>query len=731
VFPDPRPTTAVDAAATPILSAATGLICASLALTLLSAFGVAETQPATIRAALVVLTAVTLPGLPIAALMRLPFNGVFASVTIGISMACALLAPQLCAVAGIWNPWATQLLVLGLSTVMTGLLARQWYRQPTTSSTKPAVGPAECLRRVAGGTSVLSIATLLVSGILLIHSVGKIDTDHTGAYGVVAVLSTGYFVGIGLLCTVMAVEYRRAVLDRKVIACANVLLIMYVSMTVAWADGTAPFPTAYIHRYLANWIADSGQLPPPVDARVSWSGFFSAAAHLMSVGSLTDSEAFLMNASLFFGVLLIFPVLAIALAITGSRRTAWLAVTIYVVFNWYQQDYFAPQATAMQLFATILAVLLWQWRSLHGSAGGGARLPSASNPLIRLPARVPGTDARWNLAMESILVLIIASMVVSHQLTPLVAIAAMAVVAALGMTRYKLLWLVGLLIFTAWFTYGARDYWIGHLPELLSELGSVASSIDSGVSARVSGDPVYGRMQGLRMASLVLLMCLSAAGWLRLLRSRSRFVWVTALLASAPFGLVAVQSYGGEVVIRCFLYASLILAPLSALALQRLFRGGFRVGDSRLIVAAGAAALTALAVLGVTNRGLNTAFEHTTKPELRIASELLAQVDRSRIAYWGQGVLLQLPKVSDLGLDCISAQRDLADCTAEEDADYLIVTVQDFNFLRYRYGVAPEVVDASIEKLIATRTFEMVYRDGIVKILKRPSATPVTIGNGS
>ena len=179
------------------------------------------------------------------------------------------------------------------------------------------------------------------------------------------------------------------------LASANVVLLVYITMPVAWADRTAPFPTAYTHRNIMNWVADLGVLPPPVDARMSWAGFFSAGAQLMKIGGITDSDVFLVSASLIFGILLMYPLYAIGLAISRSTRIAWLSVTVYIMFNWYQQDYFSPQAVALQLYATILAILLWQLRTAHVPALVGSRMKRMCTASLRVPGRVPRRSRRW------------------------------------------------------------------------------------------------------------------------------------------------------------------------------------------------------------------------------------------------------------------------------------------------------------------------------------------------
>lgn len=721
----PAPPSAFETPTILVLSAV--LICASATLMMLSIIGLGELVPTTVRVALVVLTAVTLPGLPIASWLCLPRNGIFASVAVALSLASTLLLSQLSNVAGFHDPFAVQLVILGMAMVPTVLLAKRWSAQPRVLRASAGRSFLIGVRATLGRASGYSIAMLAIAVALFVAGVSDLDTGRSGATGLIGILGIKYIAGFALLCVVLAVEYSRPVIDKAMLALSNVILVMYMTMPVAWADRTAPFSTAYVHRYIANWIFDIGALPPPVDARISWSGFFSGVAHLMSIASLNDSAVFLTSASLFFGVLLFFPIYAIALALSANSRTAWLSVTVFVLFNWYQQDYFAPQAVAMQLYATILAVLFWQLRAAPLPALSGHRFGKLLVAWRRVPGRVPGTDDRWSLAIEALLVAIIAAMVVSHQLTPLVTIGALLVMSVLGVTRLKLLWLAALLIFTVWFFYGATAYWQGHLGELIHELGGVRDSLGAGVSNRVAGDHTYSSMQLLRIGACGLLCLMATLGGI--LIRRSKFWLVAGALARLPFLLVVVQSYGGEVVIRCFLYASPVMAPLAAVALRSVLPLGTRAWQRRLgpTLVAGALLLI-LGLWGVTNRGLNTSFERTEQAELAISEQLVAQVDPGSIAYWGQGTLLGLPRGHDTGAACIEAGRDLAECTAEGDASYLIVTRQDEKLVEYRYRVDHDEVVRAIDRLVSFHAFIPVYRSDLVWVLQRFDARPVTLG---
>lgn len=699
------------APARPVLVASTILIGVSLLLMTLSAVGAAGLLPAGVRTVLVCLVALTLPGLPVAALLRLPRNGIFGSVTVATSVAVNIVLAQLNTVAELRQLYLVQIVILGLSAAAVVALARREPAAPDSAGSWSATLITGISRRR------FELAVLVVVAVLFTTAVLRLNVDAAGRFGLIAILGVDYFVGLGLIAALLVVGYRRAVFDPVTTAAANVALIVYTTMPVAWATGTAPFPTAFAHRYITNWIADLGALPPPVDARMSWAGFFSAGAHLMQISGLPDSEAFLTSASLVFSILMIYPVYAIGMAIADNSRVAWLGVTVYVLFNWYQQDYFAPQAVAMQFYATILAVLLWQLRRSELPA-----LAGRWGSWRRIPGRVPGRDARWTLAVEALLLIIVAALVVSHQLTPLVVILALALFAVLGLTRHKLLWLAATLMFIAWFHYGAYGYWHGHLLDVLADIGGLDGNLTSGVSSRITGDPVYLQMQYLRMAASMLLFAVALYGCFRL--RHSKFGLIAVALILAPLSLVLVQSYGGEVVIRSFLYASPVMAPLAAAVVLPLLT------SRRTPVVLGCAAVFALAVLLTTNRGLNTSFEQTPRETLTVSTQMQQLTDPGRLAYWGQGLTFNMPRLFDIDDDCYANPQLLADCTVEQDIDYIVETQSDAKYMEYRFGLGAPQIDELIEILTTEKGFAVMYEGDSVQVLRRGDAPALELVTG-
>lgn len=701
-----------------VLIASVAMIAVATVLAALSFFGVASILPAGLRAILVSLVALTLPGLPVAALLRLPSNGIFASVTIAVSLATNILVAQVNIAGGLKLDHFLQSILLIFCVAAVHTLARRnpeirllaW--RPDTRAMLRAVA----LRR--RGLILLAFAAALFASAVI-----RLDVHAAGTFGLIQALGLDYFLGLALLALLLAVEYRRTVIDPVMLAAANVALIAFVSMPVAWSLGTPPFPTAFAHRNIINWIAALEALPPSVDARMSWAGFFSACAHLMAVSGITDSDPFLTSASLVFGILLIFPVYAIGKAISRSSRAAWLGVTIYILFNWYQQDYFSPQAAGVQFYATIVAVLVWQLRNSPVPPIGGNVFRRAAMAWLRVPGRVKGRSVAWTKGMECVLLGIVAALVVSHQLTPLVAIPALALFAMMGLTRYKLLWVMAVLLFVAWFRFGAYGYWQGHLIEVLSDVGGVDGNLTSGVASRITGDPVYGRMQYLRVGASALLFGVAALAWFKL--RRDRLAWIALCLMFLPMGLVMVQSYGGEVVIRSFLYASGVMAPMAATLLAPLLVRPVR----RPAIALGATccALLACALVLVTNRGLNTSFENVPGDVYAVARQIQEQSGDLVVGYYGQGSAFTVPLRFDPLEECYADAKTLADCTAETDISYLVDTDSDDNYLRYRYGFDGAEIDKLFDTLIDDKGFVRMYDGDGIRVLRRSEAPVMDI----
>lgn len=710
---------------------------ALLVLNILVATSNSGVIPETVRLLVVAAGMLLVPGLPVVIALRIPGRALSGALTVSVSLAATILATQFTMVAEWWSPLTVQTILAAGSLAACLATARTLPRTFTLPR-----GELQYLR-AGGRTRAACLAVLAVAGALFALEASRLDFMPAGHYGIVTLIGPAYWIGLTILCGALVFTLTRRHIDHIVMAAGSLVLVAYTTMLVSVASGETSVPTAFVHRGFIDILVAGERLPNGIDARFSWAGFFTAGAHLLTVADLPDASALLEWAPLYMNALLVFPLYAIAVAITGRARSAWLAVVLYQLFNWYQQDYFAPQAVAMLFYCTMIAILLWQLRRAplpDIGPGIGRFLISAPR---RTPGLVPGFGKIRTLAIGAVLLLLIVADTVTHQITPILGIIALAFFSLFGATRYRTLWLAAGLVFAAWFSYGAADYWIGHLNSIFGDVGQVGNSVNRGVSQRLSGDPAYQQMQYLRIGASGLFALVAFAGWLL---SRRRKVWLVAgAMCAAPFTLVLLQSYGGEMIIRCFVLASPVLAPFAAIAVARAVNwlrgrlGRHAATPSRgwTTVAAGTLALVALGTLLTTNRGLNTAFEASTREQVTVTDEFIAEVPPgTTVMSWSHaphsnGVRRTLDPLGPrmMFIDSYPCLDDLANCAKTRDPSYVYLTTQGTGMLRLQYGMSQEYLDAQLDAILATgRYVPMLERDSIT-ILRRVDSPAIEFEN--
>ena len=120
-------------------------------------------------------------------------------------------------------------------------------------------------------------------------------------------------------------------------------------------------------------------------------------------------------------------------------------------------------------------------------------------------------------------------------------------------------------IFVAWISYMTQAYWGANLNEVVSGVGNVSGTV---LGDRASlGNAEHQLVVHARMLTTMLVFLIAGLG---LLRRRRRGIEdrVLLVLTAAPVGLALMQSYGGEMALRVYLFA---LAPACVLAALALF----------------------------------------------------------------------------------------------------------------------------------------------------------------
>ena len=402
------------------------------------------------------------------------------------------------------------------------------------------------LGRAGVGETARAAAPLIVPAAALLVwalSLRRINPDAIGATGLVSVLPATALVPLVAVTASFCVNLgrRRAagwVLGLHVLA----LVVMLYSVT-AIVEPEPAFEPAYRHVGIADDIARTGGLDTTIDAYFSWPGFFVVVALLTRLAGLHDALPLVRWAPLAFNLLYLAPLLLILRSLTTDRRVVWLALFLFYATNWTAQDYFSPQATAYLLLLVVFGILL-RWFT---------------------PPVAPAPPAR-RAALLAIAIAASAAIVAMHQLTPFALLAGvLALVLFAGCTARLLPALVTTLI-AGWVAFMTIGFMSGNLRSLLSAVGDLGGTLSSNVAARIGGDPGHRLVVDARLALTAAVWGLAALGWWRLRRD-GRPVRAATALFLAPFPLLALQPYGGEILIRVALFALPFAAYLAAAGL--------------------------------------------------------------------------------------------------------------------------------------------------------------------
>jgi hypothetical protein len=441
---------------------------------------------------------------------------------------------------------------------------------PDDSATRTSPRELASLAAIVGAVVVLVVVGSYFA------SVG--DQGAIGTLGLIEALPLGYFACLTILSLTFLWELLvRPMRERAVVLAAHVAgLVVLLHGAPALLEREPRFPTAWLHAGFVSQILEHHVAPGDVDARFNWPGFFGAAAAVTGAGGLDDALPFLRWAPVVMVLLYLLPVYVIGDHLTGSSIVTWLGLWLFVLVNWIGQDYFAPQSLAFLLYLTAIAILVTHFRELdpRPRVDGGSPPPLHRRRLRQvLPARAQvrlAFDGRRDLQASKgtrtlligVLLLIVVALAMTHQLTPIMLTLATGGLVLSGRCRLTMLPVVAGLATIVWISIGTTDYWVGHLHIIFGGLGDVSSVVSGSVGDRVEGSPGHLLVVRVRLILTAGVWFLMGVAAVRLTLQRRPPLTLFAL-ATAPF-VTLVQSYGGEGVLRVFLFSSPFAAFLIA-----------------------------------------------------------------------------------------------------------------------------------------------------------------------
>ncbi|MFJ4004868.1 lipopolysaccharide biosynthesis protein [Streptomyces sp. NPDC090023] len=428
-------------------------------------------------------------------------------------------------------------------------------REPVPEDTPPR------RRSLAPTRTGVLLGCLLIAALVLYWVPALRLTDATldgmGGLGLVSVLPLPTLVGAGLLVTVFAALLWPRREHRALLLLTLVATVVSLHALPAVIESAPRFPTAWQHLGFLDYIDRTGSTVPDLDARWSWPGFFAVLAFAAKACGVSDFTEVIRWWPTAIQLAYLAPMFLLTRSLRASWRARWTGVWLFALSGWVGQDYFSPQGFTYLLYLVFVAVLLVWFRAPH-------MIWSRFRPG---EAEVEPTDRRQRVVLLMVLIGLFLACVPAHQLTPFVMLGVLAALVLLGRCELRGLPLLFAVVVAVWVGFMAEPYWSGHFDELFGGLGGVGGNVSTSVSGRIAGGSsthklvLYTRV--LLAGSVLALACW---GWWRRrghgYRERS-----LPVLAFVPFLGFGMQSYGGEMALRVFMFALPGAALLGALAL--------------------------------------------------------------------------------------------------------------------------------------------------------------------
>ncbi|MCK6209401.1 lipopolysaccharide biosynthesis protein [Georgenia sp. EYE_87] len=471
----------------------------------------------------------------------------------------------------------------------------------------------------------VALGILLAGSVLAVTAAASIDMADATDTGIVELLPATYWIGIAGMCvlfgTLLAV---RSAPDWLLGVCVVGLVVVLFGVPVV-ASELPRLNVSFRHAGIVENLARTGTPDPSLDAYFSWPGFFMLGALLSEIAGFEKPLSLAHLAPLYTNLLYLPPLILLMRALTSDRRRQWLAIWVFYLAQWPNQDYFAPQSYTYLLYLTCLAVVLRWYSGPHTGPSGNLfrRQPAAPQPLLDTPVG-PSLPDRTRALLFAVLAVLVLATVPSHQLTPYAVLVALAVLTLAHGRSVRTLTAVTAVAALAWLLFAATAYTSGHLPSLLGDAGDIGMATNANLLERIEGTPGHLLVVRVRLAFSAVVGALAVVGTLRRLR-HGRWDRTAVMLGAAAYLLLPMQPYGGEMLLRCYLFSLPFMAFLAAAAL---LPTPARLPGRWWAVPVAVVVITGLLAPGlIVSRYGNARIDQFTKGEAALVSAMYAGAD--------------------------------------------------------------------------------------------------------
>jgi len=579
----------------------------------------------------------------------------------------------------------------------------------------------------------LSPIFALMAVALLPIAAATTNLDALDGWGLGRVLSPAGWAAIVCAVAACVAELKSPRPRIPMLGTATGVLILCTTGMPSIVEPVARFATAWLIAGFTDAIAITGHTPPGVDARFYWPAFFAQWAFFRDAGGASQLDTVLRWYPPAVVAVWTIGIYALARSMLGGTRAPWAAAWLFVGLNWIEQDYFSPQATGFILMLTVLTFALGPLATRRTDAAGVPGWPyphpgAKRTSLVRrwlvaalTPPNRPTLPPRQLLLIYFCAALVLMAAAPEHQITPFAIIGQLALLAVVGRFRGRGLVLVAIVSSAVFILIAGREFWINQLGLILGS--GDQGALQEGVANRLTGDTGQVAVKYMRIAMPALTWLLGMVGaWVYWKRRRDL---VPIGLAVVPMFFAAVQSYGGELILRIVLYGLPILAILGADALRSMVR---KRRSLEWVLAVGMVVLMGLLVV---IRGGNDSFQVVFPQEVTMYRQVVAETPPgqtisalSRLGPAGVVGINDHP-LGDTPKGCGQLAADPARCTEEANPDVVVSFTSVEKEGVYLNDQKPGWSLEALQEILATGRYTLTYQDGynwVVRKIPEPAA---------
>lgn len=421
---------------------------------------------------------------------------------------------------------------------------------------------------------ILPLIIILLSGILFFSSLRSMDIRDITDIGLISVMPIQFFASLVLLIGSFFYSLFQSKYFPVIIFLHLLLLIFILFGITAMIEEVPRFNVTWRHIGIIDYIIENQGVGPSWDVYFGWPGLFIFNAFPVLLSGLQEPLNFVSWSPVFLNLLYLGPLLLIFRSVTKDQRLVWSAVLFFYISNWIGQDYFSPQGFAYFFYLLILGILLtWfgkpttiEWienLSYRWSFFSGLSEEVQESMMPPKPEASPGQK----IGLFFIILVSFFYLTTSHPLTPMAIFLSL-----IALTLFKRVSVQGLVIImfvaiVAWMGYVGKDYIGNNIEKILAGIGQVDAAVDENFTGRLVGSPGHVLVVQLRMVMTLVLWGLAGLGIIMRIR---KGIWDINLLliTIAPFSLLGLQLYGGEMLLRAYLFA---LPPMVFFAVSLFF----------------------------------------------------------------------------------------------------------------------------------------------------------------